>query len=202
MAGNKIIVFDEKGEREVKEIKGIKIKFRGEHNLIKVSAKTRFEACEFNMASNCVIEIGETTSTIKKMVSYMNSYNKISIGKNFSTLGVEFRMQENFVSFKCGNDCMFSKDIMVMVSDGHAIYDTRTKKVLNKGMCVMVGNHVWIARNVTLLKDAYINDNSVVGTQSLITKKIPEKNVVIAGVPAKVVKRHINWDKRTPEEYK
>lgn len=136
------------------------------------------------------------------MIVYINKYNKISIGNNFSVLGAEFRMQENFVSFKFGNDCMFSKDVMIMVSDGHTIYDTKTKKVLNKGMSVYLGNHVWLANNVTLLKDAYINDNSVVGTQTLVTKKISEKNVVIAGVPAKIVKRHINWDKRTPEEYK
>lgn len=66
MSNNKIILIDGKSEKEVSEVKGIKIKFRGDHNIIKVYNDTHFEGCEFNMDSNCVIEIGKTTNTLKK----------------------------------------------------------------------------------------------------------------------------------------
>ena len=39
--------------------------------------------------------------------------------------------------------------------------------------------------------------NSVVGQKSLVTRVFEEENVILAGVPAKIIKRDISWD-RTP----
>lgn len=38
-----------------------------------------------------------------------------------------------------------------------------------------------------------IPDNSVVGTNALVTKHFEEKNILIAGSPAKIVKKNIKW---------
>ena len=59
---------------------------------------------------------------------------------------------------------------------------------------------MWISCNVTILKKSYINDNCVVGCNSLIQKKYNEKNVVIAGNPAIVCKEKINWSYDKPKK--
>lgn len=44
-------------------------------------------------------------------------------------------------------------------------------------------------------KCSLISDNSVVGFGSVVTKKFKDSNVILAEVPARVVKCNINWDR-------
>lgn len=53
---------------------------------------------------------------------------------------------------------------------------------------VSIGNNVWIAGNVIILPGVTIGDNVVVGAGSVVVKSVPD-NVVVAGNPAKVIKR-------------
>lgn len=90
-----------------------------------------------------------------------------------------------------GEDCMFSRNINIMTSDGHGIL--QNDKRINNAKSIEIGNHVWLADNVTILKGSKISDNSVVGIGSIVTKKFEEKNLLIVGNPAKVVKKDVNW---------
>ena len=63
---------------------------------------------------------------------------------------------------------MFSTEIRVYATDGHAIYSIDQNKVLNIGKIITIGNHVWIGRRVNLLKGTKINDNSIVGLDLLL----------------------------------
>lgn len=96
---------------------------------------------------------------------------------------------------------MFSTEIRIYATDGHAIYSVDDGRVLNTGKVITIGNHVWIGRRVNLLKNTKINDNSIVGLGSVVTNSFNEQNVVIAGFPAKVIKRNVNWSRVPPEEY-
>lgn len=50
-------------------------------------------------------------------------------------------------------------------------------------------------------KNVKISDNSIVGWGSIVTRKFDEPNVIIAGIPAKVVKRGVNWDRKCINKY-
>ena len=43
------------------------------------------------------------------------------------------------------------------------------------------------------MKDVKISRNSVVAYGSLVTKKFEQENVLLAGIPAKIVKENIYW---------
>ena len=43
------------------------------------------------------------------------------------------------------------------------------------------------------MKGVNIEDNCVIGSSSLVNKSFKESNVIIAGVPAKIIKRDIEW---------
>ena len=94
---------------------------------------------------------------------------------------------------------MFASNVTIRPSDGHSVYDINTKELLNKGDNKIIGNHVWSGLNSIFLKGAKVSDNSIVGANSVINKNFVEENVVIAGNPAKIVKRGVNWDKKGPK---
>lgn len=55
---------------------------------------------------------------------------------------------------------------------------------------VVIGNNVWIGSGAVVLPGISIGDNSIIGAGSVVTKDVPS-NVVIAGVPAKLI-RHLD----------
>lgn len=48
---------------------------------------------------------------------------------------------------------------------------------------------------MTILKNVKIGSGSVIGINSTVTKSFEEKNVLIVGNPAKIVKNNIKWEK-------
>jgi acetyltransferase-like isoleucine patch superfamily enzyme len=88
---------------------------------------------------------------------------------------------------------MFSYGIVLRNHDSHRIIDTSTDQVINQPKDIVLGNHVWIGQNATILKGANVGDNSVIGFGSVVTSSC-EPGSVLAGVPAKVVRHNVNWD--------
>ena len=52
---------------------------------------------------------------------------------------------------------------------------------------VKIGNNVWIGSHATILSGVTIGDNAVIAAGAVVTKDVPA-NVVIGGVPAKIIK--------------
>lgn len=183
------------------DIQGIKIDLIGKNNYIKIYKGTTFENCKFRIGNNNKIIINKSKYKIQNMRVYSNSYTTMNIGCNFSCLECDIRLQENNTGLIIGDNCMFSTEIRIYATDGHAIYSVDDGRVLNTGKVITIGNHVWIGRRVNLLKNTKINDNSIVGLGSVVTNSFNEQNVVIAGFPAKVIKKNVNWSRVPPEEY-
>lgn len=61
------------------------------------------------------------------------------------------------------------------------------RKLQSKGE-IVIGNNVWIGDKVTILAGVHIGDNVIVAANSVVTKDI-ENNSIVAGAPAKLVKR-------------
>ena len=53
---------------------------------------------------------------------------------------------------------------------------------------IVLGKNVWVGSNATILQGVHIGDNAVVGAGAVVTKDIPA-NTVVAGVPAKIIRR-------------
>lgn len=144
------------------------------------------------------------------------SHNKVYIG-DFSTLkGVEIWIEddnnevvigkhstfEGNVHIACiegqkihiGKDCMFSANIDLRTGDSHSIIDMEGKRI-NPSKNIKIGEHVWCGTKVSILKGSVISDESIIGTGSIVTRQFNEKNVVIAGNPAMIVKKEITWER-------
>lgn len=67
------------------------------------------------------------------------------------------------------------------------IYLAPIKRDLYSKGSVKVGDNVWIGDNVSIMPNTKIGNNVVIGANAVVTKDI-EDNMVVAGVPAKVIK--------------
>lgn len=53
---------------------------------------------------------------------------------------------------------------------------------------IHIGKRVWIGANATVLAGVTIGDNAVVAAGAVVTKDVPA-NMIVGGVPAKIIKR-------------
>lgn len=61
----------------------------------------------------------------------------------------------------------------------------------NSVSAVSIGNDVWLATDVSVLKGSQIADGAVIGAKSLVKGIVPENSISV-GIPAKVIKYRTN----------
>ena len=180
---NCIYVYKKNGTRKrVSRFWGLCVKFKGKNSVINI-----YEPCKFKF------QVGANRSHI---IINGDNNNIIDIGHNIiMTSGVDIDFANACgLNFKIGDNCLFGQNIKFMLGDYHTLFSTITREQVNLPKTgIEIGDNVWLARNVTFLKDTKISSNSIVGYGSLVTKKFDDSNVIIAGVPAKIVKRHVYW---------
>ncbi|WP_058969120.1 acyltransferase [Type-D symbiont of Plautia stali] len=132
-------------------------------------------------------------------LSAKSNRNMISIGK-FTTIGDARIECEYETEIILGSDCMLSRDIVIRSGDSHSIIDINTGKRINHAKSVNIGDHVWIGYNANVGKGSVIKKNTIVGLGSYVNKAFSTGNVILAGVPAKIVKENVIWDRRSLSE--
>lgn len=60
---------------------------------------------------------------------------------------------------------------------------------------IRIGRRCWLSANCVILPGVVLGDRTIVGAGAVVTSSFPEGNCVLAGVPAKVVKRLDTADK-------
>lgn len=88
---------------------------------------------------------------------------------------------------------MFAYDIKLTTTDNHIIYKLDSKERVNLPGDILIGNHVWICGEVRILNHTAISDNSVVALKAVVCKEFNEGNVVIGGIPGRIIRRNCNW---------
>ncbi len=95
-------------------------------------------------------------------------------------------------------DCKFQDQGGITIDDGALIGHSVVLATLNHDMDpekrqqlhpapIHIGKRVWIGANATVTAGVTIGDNSVVAAGAVVTKDVPA-NVVVAGVPARIIK--------------
>ena len=152
------------------------ISFRGGNNRVEIGERVSAESLRINCGKRAVCTVGEGT--------------EIESAKVFVTDG----------RVDIGRDCLFSYDVVIRNHDTHHIFDKETGKRINYPGNVRVGDHVLLGYGATLLGNASIGDNSVVGTMAVTSGSFPEE-VVLAGSPARIVREGVLWSKDNTEFY-
>lgn len=114
----------------------------------------------------------------------------ITVGDNFyCNKNCLFRAFDNIT---IGKDVLMGWDIEMNTTDGHhIIIDGQEKE--NHGP-ITIGNHVWVASHVIFSKGSYIFNGSIVSQQSLMISQIVQSNILVGGIPARIIKSNVYWD--------
>jgi len=124
----------------------------------------------------------------------------VEIGEKSTSEGIYMMLLENNSKIKIGKDCMFSSGVDIYCTDTHSVLNA-DNEVINVGKFIELGDHVWCGKNVKIGKNTKIADNSIIGWGSVVTRAFEKTNVLIAGNPAQIVKENINWDRARPTKY-
>lgn len=147
--------------------------------------------------------------SLRKDITYLNIQGKLHNYSNFEIgrgcrfdigrgavceLGSGYvNVNSRFVikhGLRIGYDVAIAWDCEIIDEDFHEIYWEGKKE---KDKIIEIGNHVWIGSNCRILKGVKIGNNNVIAANSVVTKSFPEENVLIAGIPARIIKESISW---------
>lgn len=109
-------------------------------------------------------------------------------------------------------DAMFSYDVVIQTGDGHSIFDVKTSQNINSNLHnrtddgflteLYMGEHVWVGRQAMILSGmgkTEIGNGSIIGARALVKGCVPN-NCIVAGIPAKIIKRDIAWSRTNMSE--
>ncbi len=134
--------------------------------------------------------------------SFISSARKVFIGdRNWFGFNT-FLVNERYGKIIIGNDCMFSNYVKFRSDSGHSLFDIDLKKDVNAMHKneIEIRDFVWIGLDVIVLGDSVLEEGSVVGAGSLIKKEYPG-HCVIAGNPARIIRKNILWDKSKNKDW-
>lgn len=113
---------------------------------------------------------------------------KLEIKSGFMNAGTQIRCKKGI---QIGSNVAISRNVMIWDTDAHEIIDFEGKvSEVNKE--VKIGNNVLIGNGAIILKGVNIGNDVVIGAGSVVTRDIPS-NSLVAGNPAKVIKRIEGW---------
>jgi acetyltransferase-like isoleucine patch superfamily enzyme len=99
---------------------------------------------------------------------------------------------------RIGQQCVIADRAMFIDFD-HGVVEVE-RPIRSQGIYkrdVEVGSNVWVGYGACILRGVRVGDNSIVGTNSVVTKDVPA-NAVVAGIPARVIRmreapRELRW---------
>lgn len=103
----------------------------------------------------------------------------------------------DFCHIGCVNEVMIGNNVLVAsrvtildhfhgnITTSDLLTPPSKRPLSSKPVCI--GNNVWIGEGVCIMPGVTIGDNVIIGANAVVTHSFP-KNVVIAGVPAKIIK--------------
>ncbi|MEN5095486.1 acyltransferase [Stenotrophomonas sp. TWI1409] len=95
-------------------------------------------------------------------------------------------------SVRIGRGVLISWDVLIMDTDLHEILGA-DGVVVNQDAPVVIADDVWIGCRTLVLKGAHIGAGCIVAASSVVSGEYKDVRCLLAGVPAKVVRRGVAW---------
>ncbi len=165
--------------------------FEGNGNRVSISENTLLQGARLRLMTDCTFESGPNVR--------LAAINVFAVLRGHVKIGAHTGMtwQTSFFLHEpgeivVGEGCLLASGIELSVSDIHSIIDIETGLRINHAKDIVIGDRVWLAGGVHVLKGAKIGSESIIGGGSYVTTHIPE-NCLAVGIPAKVIRTGVTW---------
>ena len=156
-----------------------------------ILAGTRFFEMKRRLLRSIGYEIGENS----KIVGPIYNTGSLRIGTN-CWIGKNMTVHGNG-TVVIGDYCDIAPEV-TFLTGGHKLGSSQRRAGEGESYHIAVGNGVWIGARTTVLLDTRLGDGSVVAACACVAKNVPD-NVLVAGVPAKVI-RELNCAENSQRE--
>lgn len=169
---------------------------KGTGNVLTFQGNGVYRNCIFEFhGDNNTMEFGKNSNAESASFYIEDSDNHIQSGDRTNYAGKIHIACTEGRTISIGDGSLFSSEIVIRSGDSHSVLDLEGNRI-NEAKDVRIGNHVWVGHRVLINKGTVVPENCIIGTGAVLTKEYSEKNSVIAGVPAKVVKSGVNWTEK------
>lgn len=174
-------------------LKKTRIRILGDNNSLKIGDFSQLQGVSIEIhGSNNRIELGNWGTFNGTGIYVEQNNNVVCVGNHAHFYGnAELAAMEG-TRLTVGEDCLCSSNIQIRTGDSHAVLDMSGCRT-NPSRDVTLGNHVWLGRDVTILKGSSIGSHCLVGTRALVTGDLSEPNCALGGIPARVLKKQVDW---------
>jgi len=183
----------------VSNIKGLKIKNYGHNNEVIIGdfAKIQNSTIIFYGNNNKIL-LNDRSFLINVEFYTEDDNNEIVIGSHTSFFGNAHLAAIEGTKIIIGDNCMFAKDVHFRTGDSHSILNMQGERI-NESKDIIIDDHVWFGTKVTCLKGVHVSKDSIVAATTTLNKEYNVNNVIIGGVPGKIIKTDVNWaEERIP----
>ncbi|MDQ6437010.1 acyltransferase [Mesorhizobium sp. LHD-90] len=177
---------------QARSLRGWAVVTNGTGNLFRIGKDSRFKGTVEFAGDNNRVLIGVDCSFQGKIFVSGNDQSVV-IGDNSGAKGLYILCAEN-CDVRIGKRCMFSREIEIRTTDAHSVVDRRTGKRTNTPASIQIGDHVWVGLRAIITKGATVPSDSVVAAMSFVNGQFEEEGVILAGAPARVIKKGITWN--------
>ena len=177
-------------------IKGLKIINHGCDNEIQIGDFVRIK-------KSTIVLNGNHNRIIIKDYSYLNqiefytedSNNEIVIGTHTNLCGKAHFAAIEGTKIIIGDNCLFSSDLHFRTGDSHSVLNMKGERI-NESKDIVIDDHVWVGTKVTCLKGVHVSRDSIVAATTTLSKDYDMPNVIIGGVPGRVIKTDVTWSSK------
>jgi acetyltransferase-like isoleucine patch superfamily enzyme len=139
------------------------------------------------------LEIGRRATLRVGRWAWIGHGSKIRVHEGEVSIGAKTVIGQDctisaFQSVSIGRECILADRVMLIDFD-HGVTEVdrpiRLQGIYKRD--VRIGHNVWIGYGACVLRGVSVGDNSVIGTNAVLTKAVAE-NAVVGGVPARVIR--------------
>lgn len=153
------------------------------------------------------ITIGKDGKFNQLKIDINGNHNQVTIGEHVKFSGQLLVVGNHTTAIDCyilardksvtiGQSCMISRGIEIRATDVYKVYDIDTNARVNKAHTnVILGDHIWIAANVTISKSVSIASGCIIAAGAFVNKPVETPNCMIAGTPAKIIRQNVRWER-------
>jgi acetyltransferase-like isoleucine patch superfamily enzyme len=107
-------------------------------------------------------------------------------------------MLVSYAEITIGDHCLIGEYVSIRDADHGTAPGSLMRVQPHVSVPIRIGEDVWIARGVVVLKGVSIGDGSIIAANSVVTKDVPA-GVIAGGVPARIIK--VRSGRETPAEF-